>query len=161
MIQSPTTPMPHASPRASRLAGCLLGAMLLAAPWVAVAAEHRVDEDHGRDAWAAGLRFDRAAWSAQGASHEHAPYRSFEDRAARHFSDPSGDDGDAPLPALSSALPVTFFSGGETNPTAGGAIDLAPVTAVPEPDTYVLMLAGLLVVGFVARRRRALDPQAL
>ncbi|HUG22671.1 PEP-CTERM sorting domain-containing protein [Piscinibacter sp.] len=29
------------------------------------------------------------------------------------------------------------------------------VTTVPEPETYALMLAGLGVVGFVARRRRA------
>jgi hypothetical protein len=29
-----------------------------------------------------------------------------------------------------------------------------PVAAVPEPSTYALMLAGLGVVGFVARRRR-------
>jgi hypothetical protein len=28
------------------------------------------------------------------------------------------------------------------------------VTAVPEPETYALMLAGLGIVGFVARRRR-------
>ena len=29
-----------------------------------------------------------------------------------------------------------------------------PVTAVPEPETYALMLGGLGVVGFVARRRK-------
>lgn len=29
------------------------------------------------------------------------------------------------------------------------------VTAVPEPETYALMLAGLGIMGFVARRRRA------
>ena len=31
----------------------------------------------------------------------------------------------------------------------------AAVTAVPEPETYALMLAGLGVLGFVARRRKA------
>ena len=30
------------------------------------------------------------------------------------------------------------------------------VTAVPEPETYALMLAGLGVIGFIARRRRQL-----
>jgi hypothetical protein len=29
------------------------------------------------------------------------------------------------------------------------------VSVVPEPETYALMLAGLGIMGFVARRRRA------
>ena len=29
------------------------------------------------------------------------------------------------------------------------------VSNVPEPETYALMLAGLAVMGFVARRRKA------
>ncbi len=33
--------------------------------------------------------------------------------------------------------------------------NLILATAVPEPETYALLLAGLAVVGFVARRRRA------
>jgi len=35
-----------------------------------------------------------------------------------------------------------------------GAIKIAAVTPVPEPQTYALMLAGLGAVGFAARRRR-------
>jgi hypothetical protein len=31
---------------------------------------------------------------------------------------------------------------------------LVTVTPIPEPHTYVLMLAGLGAVGFMARRRR-------
>ena len=38
---------------------------------------------------------------------------------------------------------------------SGGSIT-NPVPAIPEPSTYALMLAGLGVVGFMARRRRAL-----
>jgi hypothetical protein len=37
--------------------------------------------------------------------------------------------------------------------TVGALGNAAPVTAVPEPSTYALMLAGLAVVGMAARRR--------
>ena len=35
------------------------------------------------------------------------------------------------------------------------AFTLSAVAAVPEPETYALMLAGLGVLGFIARRRKA------
>ena len=38
------------------------------------------------------------------------------------------------------------------NPT-GGSLTF-PVAAVPEPETYALLLAGLGVMGFIARRRK-------
>ena len=37
----------------------------------------------------------------------------------------------------------------------GGFLNVTPLVAVPEPESYALFLAGLGVVGFVARRRRA------
>lgn len=35
-----------------------------------------------------------------------------------------------------------------------GGLNVFPTTPVPEPESYALMLAGLGVIGFVARRRR-------
>ena len=56
---------------------------------------------------------------------------------------------------------VTFV----TSLTSGGAetdivdevrqIRVAGVTAIPEPETYALMMAGLAAVGFISRRRKA------
>jgi hypothetical protein len=45
----------------------------------------------------------------------------------------------------------------DTSASFGGAVMLAPV---PEPETYGMMLAGLGVVGFLARRRKAAAKQA-
>jgi len=54
--------------------------------------------------------------------------------------------------ALSSTLSFTSTVGG----SGGVFLDSVSVTAaVPEPETYALMLAGLSAVAFVARRRGA------
>jgi len=68
--------------------------------------------------------------------------------------------------SFSSALPVTFGGGGQPafaahvqglTPAQGGSAWYAPsmTTAAPEPEVYAMMLAGLLLVGFAARRRQS------
>jgi hypothetical protein len=51
----------------------------------------------------------------------------------------------------------TGCMGGVTVASLGGvasALPFAPVAAVPEPESYAMMLAGLGLMGFIARRRR-------
>ncbi len=52
---------------------------------------------------------------------------------------------------------LVFYGGGFPEGDAINAFEASnfSVTPVPEPETYALMLAGLGVVGFMARRRRA------
>lgn len=61
------------------------------------------------------------------------------------------------LPTATTGVTLTFTDslkaiGGSTAITQTGSSLV--VTAVPEPETYALMLSGLFVVGFLARRRR-------
>jgi hypothetical protein len=52
-------------------------------------------------------------------------------------------------------LNLTWFSGGGSSyPTGTFAQDQLYIAPVPEPETYAMMLAGLGLIGFLAKRRR-------
>ena len=51
-------------------------------------------------------------------------------------------------------LTVEPFDGGFRIRQGGGALNFTSTPAVPEPQTYAMLLGGLAAVGFVARRRR-------
>ena len=54
------------------------------------------------------------------------------------------------------AASTLMFRAVGTSDSLGGSLDTVSLTAaVPEPQTYAMLLAGLMAVGFVARRRRA------
>jgi hypothetical protein len=48
---------------------------------------------------------------------------------------------------------LTFAALGNSD-SYGSSLDKISVTAVPEPETYAMFLAGLAALGFVARRRK-------
>jgi hypothetical protein len=57
------------------------------------------------------------------------------------------------LVTLSGPTTLTF-SAAEKSDSLGGSLDNVSVTAVPEPETYALLLAGLGLIGTIARRRK-------
>lgn len=48
----------------------------------------------------------------------------------------------------------------DTSGSFGGAVMMSPTAPVPEPETYGMMIAGLGVLGFLARRRKQAANQA-
>ncbi|RZS52351.1 PEP-CTERM sorting domain-containing protein [Sphaerotilus mobilis] len=59
----------------------------------------------------------------------------------------------AALPNTGTGGPINSGGGGGGG-NGGGGGTTGPVTPVPEPETYAMMLAGLAVIGWQARRRK-------
>ncbi|MDP4302629.1 PEPxxWA-CTERM sorting domain-containing protein [Leptothrix discophora] len=78
--------------------------------------------------------------------------------ARRAQTTPTGITG--PIGGLGGGGSTPNPPGTPNTPTTPTTQPAAPVTAVPEPETWALMLAGLTVVGWQARRRRAVRPAA-
>jgi len=53
------------------------------------------------------------------------------------------------------ASSTLYFSGYAGNGPYGAALDNVTVSAVPEPETYGMLLAGLGLVGYMARRKKS------
>jgi hypothetical protein len=70
------------------------------------------------------------------------------------FDGSSGDTYN--LVSLMSAGPYYLSVSGLADGSSRGQYMLSITAAVPEPETYALLLAGLALVGFVARRRNEL-----
>jgi hypothetical protein len=98
------------------------------------------------EVWDAGSEiFDPAAAAFVGTNSLRTPQNSV---VAFNFAELSGFNG------LTTAAGYVFNSQ-LTKDSAIYRIDFS-VTAVPEPGTYAMLMAGLLAVGFVARRKRDL-----
>lgn len=60
-------------------------------------------------------------------------------------------------PTSTNAYNVNIWSVQNQGPNGWGAQDVAVFAPVPEPETYAMMLAGLALMGFIARRRMRAD----
>ena len=56
---------------------------------------------------------------------------------------------------LNGPTTLTFFATGRSDSLGGSLDNVSVTTAVPEPESYAMMLAGLGLMGAIARRRKS------
>ena len=52
------------------------------------------------------------------------------------------------------AVELNYFTGGVLSGLTSAPVTQGPISAIPEPETYAMLLAGLGLLGFSARRRK-------
>jgi hypothetical protein len=130
-----------AAQQAAQAAAAALAAQQAADAAAALAAQQAADAAAAAAAIAAQQAADAAAvLAAQQAA-----------QAAAAAAAQQAADAAAAL-AAQAAADAAAAAGGGTTP----GLNLPPVAAVPEPETYAMLLAGLGLIGFTARRRKAM-----
>ena len=59
------------------------------------------------------------------------------------------------LVRLNGTETLLFYASGRSDSVGGSLDNVSVTTAVPEPESYALMLAGLGLMGAIARRRKS------
>ena len=55
--------------------------------------------------------------------------------------------------ATGAAVEIGYFTGGVVSGLTSASVTQGPISAIPEPETYAMLLAGLGLLGFSARRK--------
>lgn len=94
-----------------------------------------------------------AAWGSASATgsrgDDHSSVQSKGSHGSPSFEQSSRSNGHSDLASIFSLAP------GLDRKAQGNAYEAMAVSAVPEPETYAMMLAGLVLIGAIARRRRS------
>lgn len=149
MIRHPSDRKPRIQSAQTRL----LVAALILTPCFAYAKEANVASSHGSTSWAETWQDGGGNRSNNGKDRDFAAPGSFLHGVSQARSSWSSDDRDASESHSTVPIPAAFSDAGYGQKEASVGLPV-PVAAVPEPQTYALLLAGLGAMVLVIRRQK-------